>query len=324
MALLALGAVIVQLFSLSRSWQKHDEFQLVVGAIGIGLATAVFTVNQRLTNPMPLVGKLAVLTLTERVLADMVQDLLEKSWTGSITLLEVQILGMVLFAILPMRLAASLSVLLYTLLVGVVVNANANAASKTLIELLLLALGLGTAAFTARYSHYVNEQQVRSAYLEGQLTWDSLTGTLSRRGMEKELGSLWESLRSEHTLMLVVDVDRFKQVNDSFGHLIGDRALQMIGVALRTLVPKDALVGRWGGEEFWMVLPGLPPAEHQHVAEQLLLTIRTLRVESLPPLTVSVGGATFTEGQTVREVMALADARLYEAKNAGRDRAVLT
>lgn len=312
-SVLALGALAVQLLAFIRSWHKHDEFQLLVGSGGIALVIAIFIVNWRLPSPMSLVGRLAVLTLSGRIAADIVQDLLEHSWTGSIVLLEVQILGMVLFAILPTRLAAPFSALLYALTVASAVNANVRVPT----ELGLLAVGLGTAAFAARYSHYVNEEQVRSAYLEGQLAWDALTGTLSRRGLEKELGTLWRTSSPEQTLLLMVDVDHFKGVNDSYGHLTGDQALQMIGVTLRAAASEHALIGRWGGEEFVMVLPCQSAREHQQVTEQLLHTIRTLRVDHLPPLTISAGGATFAEAPSLEAVIALADSRLYQAKDGG-------
>lgn len=124
--------------------------------------------------------------------------------------------------------------------------------------------------------------------------------------------------------VLVLDLDRFKQYNDKFGHLAGNEALQRVARALHIAVRSVDFAARYGGEEFAVILPQIEAATLATIAER----VRAL-VESLPApangssLTISIGGALYPEdGTSVEALFHVADERLYQAKREGRNRVV--
>jgi len=157
---------------------------------------------------------------------------------------------------------------------------------------------------------------------------DALTGVLSRRHV-LELGQrMMNRCRRDgrSCAMLMLDVDRFKDINDRYGHIAGDRALRAISAALsRCLRPEDQ-IGRYGGEEFAVILPGADAKEAGAVAERLRTAVQTLKPDWAPaadPLTVSGGIAIATdEIADFTELLVRADQALYRAKDAGRNRMV--
>lgn len=124
--------------------------------------------------------------------------------------------------------------------------------------------------------------------------------------------------------VLVLDLDRFKQYNDKFGHLAGNEALQRVAHAVRLAVRVVDFPARYGGEEFAVVLPQIDAGALARIAER----VRAL-VESLPapldggPVTISIGGALYPDdGTTVEALFQMADDRLYQAKREGRNRVI--
>ena len=143
-------------------------------------------------------------------------------------------------------------------------------------------------------------------------------------------------LRSERAptpaSVLVLDLDHFKLVNDRFGHLVGDQVLAAVAASVRDEVRDEDLVGRFGGEEFVVLLRGAegedPRSGARAVAERIRERIAALRVAVAGPqetvvvegLTVSIGGATTPrDGQDLAALLEIADAAMYEAKRAGRN-----
>lgn len=126
--------------------------------------------------------------------------------------------------------------------------------------------------------------------------------------------------------LLVIDADEFKSVNDRFGHDCGDEALRMIAAAIRAATPAGALVGRLGGEEFGIFLPGSSAADAAGVTWDLQHAVTAIDFRPLGqpcPLSVSVGSATSAERGDLAGLYRLADQRLYGAK-ARTDKAVST
>jgi diguanylate cyclase (GGDEF)-like protein len=165
--------------------------------------------------------------------------------------------------------------------------------------------------------------------LEKMARTDQLTGMLNRRSLEESAQREVErAARSGEPLwVFMVDVDHFKRINDRHGHQTGDRVLQQVAAALHaTLRPYDVL-GRYGGEEFALVLPGLGTSAAVVVAERLRAAVQQPAADrnlSLVELTVSVGAAQVAPGETSWfQALGRADAALYEAKQTGRDRAVI-
>ena len=155
---------------------------------------------------------------------------------------------------------------------------------------------------------------------------DPLTGLLNRRGFEEAFElEVERARRLESPLTLLVgDLDRFKMLNDRLGHPAGDRALELMGEALAAGVRRIDRVGRMGGEEFALILPGTDEQEGYILAERLRGRIRENFAADLFPLTISFGVASYpTHGATTAALLKAADQALYTAKEFGRDCSVI-
>ena len=158
---------------------------------------------------------------------------------------------------------------------------------------------------------------------------DPLTRCLSRRALLDALGSrLSEARRHGRVLSLaIIDIDRFKRVNDTYGHLVGDHVLVALGRLLNARFRLEDLRGRWGGEEFIIVFPGETAATAAAVLSRVLDEFRAMPFRSGQDrrffVTFSAGVAAFPgDGSTVDGLLRAADRRLYEAKSAGRSHVV--
>lgn len=174
----------------------------------------------------------------------------------------------------------------------------------------------------------LRELAIANHKLDEAASTDSLTQCLNR-GAFTALVEAWIAKNAGHTLyrpcaLLVVDADRFKAVNDRFGHLAGDEALCHIAAAIREATRADDLVGRLGGEEFAVFLPGV--VDMEAIAERIRRNVETTTFEAdgeTWKLTVSVGGASFDTPVPFSELYRAADTRLFAAKRFGRNRIVL-
>ena len=148
---------------------------------------------------------------------------------------------------------------------------------------------------------------------------DPLTGLPNRSAYIKQVQELLAQgkRRRRQFAVLLVDLDRFKEVNDTLGHIEGDRLLyqtaRVAGEALRS----GDVIARLGGDEFAVLLPDCTEDDMEHAAERLRQAVSELRAESMRGLGASVGGVLATEGDDWESLYRIADARLYEAKRAG-------
>ena len=166
------------------------------------------------------------------------------------------------------------------------------------------------------------EQRAREATLLAST--DELTGIANRRAF---LGQLDREIAgaAEFGWPLAVamfDVDHFKLVNDRYGHAVGDRVLQLIAARAASVVRGGDLVGRLGGEEFGILMPGATLDEAAYVAERLREAMETVAEldESLPGVTISIGIAAREGQRSAAQLLAAADLALYAAKGEGRNR----
>ncbi|WP_233629796.1 GGDEF domain-containing protein [Amycolatopsis sp. WAC 04197] len=158
--------------------------------------------------------------------------------------------------------------------------------------------------------------------LKRQARSDAKTGLLNAKAWREAATDELDRARraGRHTSLLMVDVDRFKLINDRHGHLVGDRYLAAIAETLRTEVRGTDLVGRFGGEEFVVLLPGTPAVHAHAIAERIRSSVAS-RADDLPEhVTVSIGLADRPGVADLDTVIAVADRALYEAKNTGRNR----
>ncbi|BBL74369.1 biofilm regulation diguanylate cyclase SiaD [Methylomagnum ishizawai] len=163
-------------------------------------------------------------------------------------------------------------------------------------------------------------QDLNNALKEAS-THDALTGLPNRRLLTECMKQ--EDGRGGDYALAVIDADRFKRVNDDHGHETGDRVLVALARTLKEGLREGDICGRWGGEEFLALLPGIDAAAATGVAERLLAGVRRLRVAADGvelPITVSIGLARRRDGEGYHETLLRADAALLEAKRAGRDR----
>lgn len=155
---------------------------------------------------------------------------------------------------------------------------------------------------------------------------DAMTGVLNRHSTERMLGASMERRRqglSEHLALLILDIDHFKSINDVYGHNVGDEVIiEVTRTAQRCLRAQD-YIGRWGGEEFIVVLPDAPHQEALMVAERIRGAIQETILHPRP-VTISIGCSEMTPGETpnIRALVEQADKALYVAKRSGRNRVV--
>ena len=150
---------------------------------------------------------------------------------------------------------------------------------------------------------------------------DALTGLANRRAVEEILAAeISRAQRFAHELAVVLlDLDRFKEINDSFGHAAGDVMLRAVSRLLTSLARQGDTVSRWGGEEFVVVLPETDLAGAQRFAERLRRTIEAHSVGDMHT-SASCGVATMLPDDNVEELVGAADQALYQAKTNGRNR----
>jgi two-component system cell cycle response regulator len=178
-----------------------------------------------------------------------------------------------------------------------------------------------------RYTDYLRENLDQS--LELAVT-DQLTGLHNRRYMETQLDALVRRAvvgGSDPVALLVIDVDHFKKINDSFGHGVGDEVLREFAVRLASNVRAIDLPVRFGGEEFVVVMPETELAHAHRIAERIRLHVagspfRVMGGEELLTVTISIGVAASLAEDTQAKLIKRADEAMYEAKEAGRNRVI--
>ena len=150
---------------------------------------------------------------------------------------------------------------------------------------------------------------------------DPLTGVANRRGGEKHIANEVSRARREKRPLscILVDIDRFKTVNDTYGHQAGDQLLRDVSALLRRTVRAYDILVRWGGEEFLLVLPGVGLELARTLADRLRGAVERLDTHGLGPVTVSAGAAEFENDYDFASTLRTADRRLYQAKASGRN-----
>ncbi len=177
-----------------------------------------------------------------------------------------------------------------------------------------------TAALTAQSAELLETNRK----LEVISTTDRLTGAYNRLYLDNTLAS--ELLRSQRTgrafSVVLIDMDKFKSVNDEFGHLVGDKVLIHLVAVLSAHIRKTDILGRWGGEEFLIICPETPETGAAEMAEALRHAVEDASFPVVGRKTISVGVATVRGQETVEDLVGRADAALYQAKNGGRNKVV--
>ena len=159
-----------------------------------------------------------------------------------------------------------------------------------------------------------------------EATTDVLTGLANRKAFFRALEQIHQTDETKNSSLVLVDIDHFKNVNDSYGHLLGDKVIRFVGSIMKNSVKGKDLVSRYGGEEYAILLPD---TEHQGaltVAENIRASIEAGKLirsdtrKTIGTITVSLGVAQYRAGETNDDYIARADEALYFSKENGRNR----
>lgn len=176
-----------------------------------------------------------------------------------------------------------------------------------------------------RESAYIKLQQSEIHVRELMLT-DPLTGVANRRHLDERLAmELARQQRYAQPLAVIMtDIDRFKQVNDTYGHAVGDDMLQAFACQLKDNIRASDFLARYGGEEFMLLLPNTTAEEAVALAERMRESTKQIRLTNLElSITASFGVVIAQPKETMADVLARADKAMYQAKTQGRDRVTL-
>lgn len=170
----------------------------------------------------------------------------------------------------------------------------------------------------------VKHLELEQEILREQIEQDALTSVSSRTSLLRELeGAIAKAGRTGQPLCVVMaDLDHFKDVNDNHGHLVGDQVLKEVAARIKAALRAFDLVGRYGGEEFVLLLEDTSPHTAQQIAERIRLRISSEPIhtgECNLDITISQGLAVYREGEDSSMLLSRADKAMYRAKQAGRN-----
>jgi len=172
------------------------------------------------------------------------------------------------------------------------------------------------------------QSELKRAREEASL--DPLSGILNRRGFDLELSRLCRAATEQGIAfsLVMVDIDLFKKINDTYGHPFGDQVIRAVGQALSQLTQRKDVAARYGGEEFALLLPETPAAGARDVADRVRAaiargTIKRGGNEPVGNITISAGVAQYVPGEDPLSLIARADRALYASKQGGRNRVTL-
>lgn len=185
-------------------------------------------------------------------------------------------------------------------------------------------------AFDSHVAHAIKVRPIKSHYetFKIKALYDPLTQCFNRDATEHIMRSEYEKFvnKGVPVFLLLVDIDYFKKINDTYGHTAGDTVLKAVAGLLKQGLRRSDVLCRWGGEEFLILLRGTLVCEGSQIAERLRLKVES---QVFPPftrngsVTVSIGGAGLLPHTHMAQLIEKADANLYMAKNHGRNRVVV-
>lgn len=171
----------------------------------------------------------------------------------------------------------------------------------------------------------VGEDITNKKEIERLATIDKLTGIYNRRKLDEYMISELERAKryNKPLSLMIIDIDHFKQINDTFGHLIGDEALVALSAILTKNIRKSDILARYGGEEFVVLCPETNTEAIFLLAEKLRICVEKYNFSQVKHITISIGIAQYNHENIKEELFERADKALYEAKNSGRNRTIV-
>ncbi|ADY27642.1 diguanylate cyclase (plasmid) [Deinococcus proteolyticus MRP] len=321
--LLGLLSAAIHLVGFGNTWLPDRAMQQAVCGLGLTISLTVLYLVRRSPMNLGLVRARALALAVIWLLASVVPPGLSHTGGAStdphlLSLMNLALLG---YALLPGRLAGWVSAGAYLVfLVSIFYFHGVHQLPYLSAGITLLLLH-----YVGSHSYELLNVRQRAQHLAHLAAYDHLTGLLNRYGMEEKLRELWDRVQShgngDDATLLLLDIDHFKAINDQHGHDVGDRVLRRVSRALTEACP-EGQVGRWGGEEFLVVLPPISPSEAKLLPSRLTACLAATgrAIPGGQPVTLSGGGVQFSEADSLPQLIALADQRLYAAKRLGRDR----
>lgn len=238
----------------------------------------------------------------------------------------------VIYSVLRLRVATIANILMATAVVLIIFFASAPLYKAT-YESYYKVIALATFALTSTFSFFQAHWRTTSISENDRLTrelhfiasTDELTGLPNRRDMTARLEfEVKRGKRSQSEFSIILaDIDYFKKINDNFGHDVGDHVLTEFASVFSSRFRSTDKVGRWGGEEFLVILPNTGLQEAIMLAGEVRKSVsQSSLIPNMPNrlVTMSAGVSSSKEIKEISELLKLADNRLYEAKDAGRNR----
>ena len=195
----------------------------------------------------------------------------------------------------------------------------------------LLQASLNAKRDQAKLNQQLQQAEANAAELQQQLhttqkqaMTDPLTGMLNRTGMNYHLEQL-QALNESRLSLVVFDIDHFKRFNDNYGHLLGDKVLQVVASQIKAAIGEQDLAIRYGGEEMLIILPQLELDKAAKLATRILSQVEQIKLinkrtkQSIPPVTLSAGVAQMQPQEQWHDWLERADQALYRAKDSGRN-----
>lgn len=308
--------VLAQPLVIAQALQTGESLRLAVALAAAAISLVMLLLSTRRPLPETAVSLLGLFTMALWVGLDVVASVQARRPPNPPLLTNANIMAALALTFLPYTLAlpvvAALAALLLTLFF-------ISPGEPVLFTAHMVLLGLQV--FSINYGRQLMLEQAHSAWLRELAFRDAVTGVANRHVADDELAALGTQ-DPDRTALALIDLDHFKQVNDSFGHETGDRVLRHVAALIRAELRPEHTLARWGGEEFLVIVRDLGPTQVTALGERILAAVRGCPLPGLPPQTVSLGGAWLSEcGGDVATTLALADRRLYAAKESGRDQA---
>ncbi len=172
----------------------------------------------------------------------------------------------------------------------------------------------------------VTEMVIREKILRYKAQHDRLTDIFNRQKLDEVLEKIcgFSTRRKEETGVILFDIDHFKSINDTYGHATGDKVLQVLAQTVKKLIREEDIFGRWGGEEFLIILRHASLENSYKKAQQLREAVEEISREDIPPFTASFGVTQIIPGDSPESLLKRVDIALYKAKSEGRNRVVLS
>jgi len=158
---------------------------------------------------------------------------------------------------------------------------------------------------------------------------DGLTGLMNRKGFDTALHQCLDTPANEDTCLMIADIDFFKKVNDSYGHLFGDKVIQAVARILKTVSGNVYTAARYGGEEFVLLLPHTSVDIAKEIAENIRRQVAAITIKNnvtqrlISNITISMGVTAYHPGESADSFITRADQALYTSKAQGRNQVTM-